>query len=487
MSDVYSGLQPEQLWRHFGALNCIPRPSGEEAAARAYVQQIADEAGAPYNVDTAGNIIVRVPARNTTVSTPTVAIQAHLDMVCEKSPDVVHDFSRDPIRARRVGDLLYASGTTLGADNGIGAAAALALITTPDLTHGPLELIFTVEEETGLYGAMALDPTLVHAEMLLNLDSEDPKEITIGCAGGAGSSLFLPLHREAAPDGWLEYSVVVSGLKGGHSGVQIHEPLANAIKLLAGVLRQAQNAGLPFRLASITGGSAHNAIPRDASAVLLVAPNALAQLREIVEITLTRLREAWSGSEPGLSIEFRETRVLAQAMEANTQAALINLLDTLPHGVIERSEVFEGKVQTSTNLAHVRTNETEIEIATSSRSFVAQRLDDLQRQIAEQAASFGARVEVREGYPGWEPDVDSHLLKIAHRQYEQLFDKPPRVEVIHAGLECGVIVSKKPGMQAISFGPLIQGAHSPQEHVAISTVEPTWKLLVAILSALCRG
>lgn len=484
MTDVYTGQEPEQLWRHFGALNLIPRPSGGEARARAYIVEVANEAGASHTIDNAGNTIVYVPAKGVTGNASTVAIQAHLDMVCEKAPDVMHDFAHDSIKPRLVGDLLFASGTTLGADNGIGAAAALAILTTPDLKHGPLELIFTVEEETGLHGAMALDPALLHAEMLINLDSEDPEELTIGCAGGAGTSLFLPLELEATPDNWQGYSIQVCGLQGGHSGVQIHEPLANAIKLLSEVLVVLHEAAVTFRLAAITGGSAHNAIPRDAGAVLGVAPDTLPGLRELVEATFHKLQKAWSNSEPGFSIQFHESELPAQVMQASTQTTLINLLNKLPHGVVEMSEVFQGKVQTSTNLAHIRTNETEIEIATSNRSFVSSRLDWLQRHIAQIAEQAGARIEVRDGYPSWEPDANSHLLKVAQTQYENVYGRAPRVEVIHAGLECGVIVSKKPGMQAISFGPLIRGAHSPEEHVAISTVEPTWQLLVALLAAL---
>jgi dipeptidase D len=482
--DVYSGLEPRSLWQHFAALNRTPRASAHEAQARAYVERIANEVGAAFETDAAGNIVVCVPARGSRNEAPTIAVQAHLDMVCEKRPDVEHDFLRDPIRPVRRGDLLYASGTTLGADNGIGVAAALALLTTPGLRHGPLELIFTVEEETGLHGAMALDSALLRATMLINLDSEDPEELTIGCAGGAGTSLFVPLMREAIPQGWHGYEILVSGLKGGHSGVQIHEPLANAIKLLTEVLLDAQQAGVAFRLASMSGGSAHNAIPRDAKAHIAVAPEAVQTLTGVLDAARQKLQTQWSAAEPGLSLEVRQIETLAFVMEADEQQSLIDLLESLPHGVQEMSEVFPGKVQTSTNLARVETGEAEIEIATSSRSFIAERLDEVQERIRVLGAQAGARVEVRDGYPGWEPDADSHLLRVARSAYETVFNKPPRVEVVHAGLECGVIVSKKPALEAISFGPLIRGAHSPDEHVVLSTVEPIWKLLTTVLADL---
>jgi dipeptidase D len=248
------------MWRHFAALNSIPRPSGHESAARAYVKQIAEAADATWQEDSAGNIVVRVRATSPgETSTPSVVIQSHLDMVCEKRPDITHNFETDPIVPRRDGDRIYATGTTLGADNGIGAAMALALLTTPDLQHGPIELLFTVEEETGLYGAMKLDPSLLQSRMMINLDSEDPEEITIGCAGGVGTVLRLPVQRENVPAAWTAHDVVVSGLKGGHSGVQIHEPWPRHQSAHASTQRFANDA-IDFRLVSISGGSAHNAI-----------------------------------------------------------------------------------------------------------------------------------------------------------------------------------------------------------------------------------
>ena len=490
--NVYQDLEPLELWRHFAALNKIPRPSGHEAAARDYVQKIADESGADSKIDAGGNIIVRVPARGANASTsehaPTIAVQSHLDMVCEKRPDSLHNFALDPILPRREGDLLFATGTTLGADNGLGAAAALALLTTPDLRHGPLELIFTVEEETGLQGAMALDASLLQSDVLINLDSEDPDELTIGCAGGAETFIKLPL--DSAPietpvsSQLIGCKLVVSGLKGGHSGVQIHEPLANAIKLLAGVLRAIAAADMDFSLALLTGGSAHNAIPRDAFAEFAIAPEEWQSLEEIMAETVRALRAQWIESEPDLSVALSSIECPRQIMPLSSQREFINLLGNLPHGVLKMSEVFPDKVQTSTNLAGVHFGEDSIEIANSSRSFVEEDLKQVQQNIRELGVAAGAQVEVSAGYPGWEPDPNSQLLKITRAAYETVYGKPARVEVIHAGLECGVIVSKKPEMEAISFGPLIRGPHSPEENLAISTVEPIWKLLVAVLADL---
>lgn len=484
MNEVYENLQPQEVWWHFAALNGIPRPSGQEAVARAYVQQIAAAAGVTWNEDERGNTVVRVPATSLDGQGAGVAIQAHLDMVCEKRPDVEHDFSTHPIRPRREGERIYASGTTLGADNGIGVALALAVLTSPGLRHGPLELIFTVEEETGLHGALALDPTLITARLLINLDSEDPAELTIGCAGGAGMVLTLPVTVEAAPLDWLGYEVVVSGLKGGHSGVQIHDNRANAIKLLTGALLYIQDATGDFRIGSVVGGSAHNAIPRDAVARLAVARDAVPVLQEIIGQVQEAMRAHWRDDEPNLKLELHAVPVPERVITQREGRILLDLLDELPHGVVAMSQAFAGKVETSANLAVVTTGAGEVEIATSSRSFMTEELSQLQDRIGALGLAAGARVEARDGYPGWQPQGDSRLLHITEAVYKQISGNTAQVQVVHAGLECGVIVAKLPGLEAISFGPLIRGAHTPEEHVYIESVATTWQLLTALLAAL---
>jgi dipeptidase D len=482
-NDVYAGLEPRELWRHFGALNRIPRASHNEAAARAYVQQAADAAGARWQTDAYGNTVVTVPASPGREGAAPVVIQAHLDMVCEKRPDVVHDFSRDPIRPQLQGDRISATGTTFGADNGIGAAAALAAMTDPSVEHGPLELLFTVEEEIGLNGAANLDPALVSARRLINLDSENPRELTIGCAGGGGAILRLRVEREALP-GWFAREVVVSGLKGGHSGVQIHERLANAIKLLTRALRDARAEDAAFRLVSVRGGNAHNAIPRDSIAALEVAPDCAAALERSVAATRAALRMEWGDDEPGLELEVREVESPGPALTESCDARLMALLDGLPHGVLGMSDVFPGKVETSSNLAQVTTAEDHVEIGTSTRSFVDAERDRVQAEIRALGEANGATVQIRDGYPGWEPNPTSELLATTKRVYEEQFGTPPEVQVIHAGLECGVIADRLPGLDAISFGPRIEGAHTPEECVYASTVASTWKLLCGLLKAL---
>jgi dipeptidase D len=486
-TNPYAGLEPSELWRHFAALNNTPRPSRHEERAREYVLHAAREAGVPAYVDAAGNAVLHVSATPGFEGAPVVAVQAHLDMVCEKRPGVTHDFHTDPIRPRREGDRVYATGTTLGADNGVGAAAGLAVLTDASVAHGPLDLLFTVREEIGLEGARELDASLLRSKLLINLDSEDPRELTVGCAGGAGAELSLPIERQETPDGWAGARVVVSGLKGGHSGVQIHERLANAIKLLTQALRAARSAGVDFLPASVSGGNARNAIPRDAEARLALPEDALPVLRTAVGQAETALKARWLADEPGVAITVEPSERPERVLDPDSAERLLALLHALPHGVLTWSEDFPGKVETSSNLAQVSTGETEVRLHNSSRSFVEAEMDRVQDEIGATGKRFGANVVLQEGYPGWEPNPDSQLLRVTQQVYRDTFGEAPEVQVIHAGLECGVIVSKVPGMEAISFGPRIRGAHTPEEYVDAPTVEATWRLLTGLLRALAAG
>lgn len=473
-------LHPAPLWEHFAALAAIPRPPGQEQRAMEYVKKLADERLLPWREDAFGNVVVYVDGS----PGPVVAVQAHLDMVCEKNPDVEHDFSIDPIRVDRDGDVVFAQGTTLGADNGIGAAACLALMTEPDVRHPPLELVFTVQEETGLHGAIAFDPDLMSADMLINLDSEDPDELIVGCAGGVTVDIAVPVNREAPPSGWEACALSVSGLKGGHSGIEIHRKRANALKLLAGTLREVLAVGHDLRICSISGGGAHNVIPRDAAAQLLVPAGGFARLEAAVEGTAQLLAAGWGEAEPTLQLSLIQKGEPEPALDETGAGSLLDLLDQLPHGIIRMSSKFPDKVETSANLASVSTAANEVYVLVSVRSPVDQQLQTVRESIERTARSMGARAEPRDGYPGWDPDPDAELLAVAKRKYEDVNGKAPSVQVIHAGLECGALVAKRPGMQAISFGPHITGAHSPKEQVRASTVEATWKLLVGILAEL---
>lgn len=480
MITALSELAPGALWEHFAALTAIPRPPGQEEQAMEYVKTLAAERSLPWRQDAFGNVVVYVDG----APGPVVAVQAHLDMVCEKNPDVEHDFYSDPIKVDRDGDVVFAQGTTLGADNGIGAAACLALMTEEGIPHPRLELVFTVQEETGLHGAIAFDPDLLSAQMLINLDSEDPDELTIGCAGGVTIDIGLPVNRQDPPHGWESCELSVSGLKGGHSGIEIHRKRANALKLLVGSLREAQAVGHDFRICSISGGGAHNVIPRDAAAQLLVPAAEFPVLEGAVEGTARMLAAGWGDAEPALQLVLTQKGEPRAALDDRSAGSLLDLLDQLPHGIIKMSTKFPDKVEASVNLAHVSTGRDEVHILTSVRSPVDKQLQAIRGSIEKLAKSVGAHPEAQDGYPGWDPDPEAELLAVAAREYEQVNGKPPSIQVIHAGLECGALVAKRPGMQAISFGPHITGAHSPKEQVLASTVEATWKLLVGILGKL---
>ena len=477
---VYADLQPSEVWRHFGALNQIPRPSGHEEAARAFIQHVAEEHRAMWKVDAFGNIVLRVTPRGARADAPVVVVQSHLDMVCQKRPGVDHDFDKDPIVPRRDDDRIYASGTTLGADNGLGVALALALLTTDELKHGPLELLFTTEEETGLYGATHLDPELVRGRLLVNLDSEDPDELTVGCAGGAGTTLRLKALREVHSLHSVARTITVSGLQGGHSGVQIHERLANALKVLSAALSTVVERVRCVRLVSIEGGNAGNAIPRDAEAVVIMDAGHVQEFEAAVRTAADRQLAAWKNDEPGLAITSGPAE-LNNPFSPLAEAEILRLLRDLPHGVWRYSDRYPGVVETSSNLAEVHTQGSEIGFNISSRSFLGTELQAAQDRVASIGRNVGAEVLVREGYPGWEPSVDSRLLRITQKAFVEANGKPPQIKVVHAGLECGILSTKLPGLEAVSFGPLIRGAHTPEEYVGISSVETTWKTLTALL------
>ncbi len=480
VADAYRGLEPVQLWRHFAALNAIPRPSGHESQARDYVLGIARDAGADSRVDRRGNTVIRVPA-STRSDGPAVAIQAHLDMVCEADSGVVHDCERDPILPRRDGDRIFASGTTLGADNGIGVAACLALIDARHVRHGDLELIFTVEEESGRWSALDLDASLLKADVLINLDSEEADALTIGSAGGSDVDIAFPLPRESPAGDLHSVELRVEGLRGGHSGMQIHEPRANAIKLIVEALERLRGAGLRLWLSSIDGGSAHTAIPHAARAGLSIAPGDLPRAQGLVEELRDQLSTARREAEPELTIELSESERRGPVIADRASAGLLGLLSELPHGVVAMSKRYEDVVETSANLAAIHTEDAEARVFTSVRSLLATSLAGIQARVRELAVASGAAAEIRDEYPSWEPRERSPLLDATVRAYEAVYGGKPRLNVIHGGLECGAIIAKRPSLDAISFGPLIREAHTPTEHVYASTVTTTWELLISVL------
>ena len=478
---IYAGLQPVEVWRHFAALNDIPRLSQHEAAAREYVQHMAEENAAAFQMDDYGNIMVRVAASSPAFEhAPAVAFQSHLDMVCQHLPDVAFDPLRDSIKVHRDGDRIYADGTTLGADNGIGASVMLALLTSSDVEHGPLELLFTVEEEIGLIGAMKLDPALVKARTMINLDSTSTTEITVGCAGGEAVDIRLHLNPQTPAD-YQYYQIEISGLQGGHSGVQIDEPRANAIKLLAKVLLQLRE-NIHWNLCDFKGGSAHNAIPRDASATIAISAQDAKRLEELIAAAAKKLKQDWEKDEPGLQLKVLLAENCKSTFDTDSSIAAIELLNELPHGVQKMSGRFEGKVETSCNLSNAAIDGNQLKIHVSSRSLIDAELDKLQERVLQIGLDAGAEAQRAEGYPGWEPRAQSKLAEVASRALRKANGEEPRVEVIHAGVECGVIASKIDDLDVISIGAEVYALHSPEECVVIPSVEIIWNAVKDILA-----
>jgi dipeptidase D len=480
-----SELEPQRLWRHFDALLAIPRPSKHEERARRYVLEVAERKSLRHRQDATGNVVVEKPASRGREGTPIIVLQGHLDMVTEKNSDVVHDFFRDPIVPRRDDGWVKATGTTLGADNGIGVAAILAVMEADDIVHGPLELVFTVDEETGLTGVLALDPEVIalQGRRLLNLDSEEEGAVTIGCAGGSTSTLTLPFETAPAPAGTVALDVKLSGLKGGHSGVEIHLQRGNAVKLLARALFAAAQQ-TPFHLASFQGGNKHNALPREAAAQVVVPTGGRDAFTAAVEQEIAAIREEIRTVDPDLKIEIAEASAPGQVWTAAATRRALDLLNALPHGVLAMSNDIPGLVETSVNLATVNTAEGSLSILMSIRSSVASAMRATRLRLRAFAELAGAEVTESEGYPGWKPNLDSPLLALFRKVHQRVAGSDPELKAVHAGLECGVLGEKFPGMDMISFGPTIQGAHSPDERVEIDSVGRFFTLLRETLAEL---
>ena len=486
MPTFVSELDPALLWQQFDRILAIPRASKNEEGMRAFVREVAGLRGLDVSADGTGNLVVRKGATAGRESAPAVALQSHLDMVTEKNSDVVFDFSKDAIQPRRDGDWLYATGTTLGADNGIGVAAMLAVALADDLAHGPLELLFTIDEETGLTGAAGLDPKLLQAKRLLNLDTEEEYALYVGCAGGAGTDLEIPLETMYGAGGLDAIEVRLVGFKGGHSGVDIHLQRGNAISLLGRILSQAW-AEFGFEVARIEGGNMHNAIPREAKALLRVVHAEKARLTMALGLAAQTIAQELAGVEEGIRVEVAPAdpaSVPAEVFSETTTRRVLALLAALPHGVLAMSHDIPGLVETSTNLAKVRTDGETLRIHQSNRSSVMSALRATQEKIAAFAALAGGEATLSEGYPGWKPDMASPLLATMKGVHERTFGRPAEIKAIHAGLECGLIGEKFPGMEMISFGPQIEFPHSPDERVLIPSVARFWKLLGATLAAL---
>ncbi|HUG42480.1 MAG TPA: aminoacyl-histidine dipeptidase [Longimicrobiales bacterium] len=483
MPTFVSTLEPTALWAHFDHILTIPRGSGNEDAMRAYVLEVAERTGLEHQVDDVGNVVVRKPGAPGHESAPVTVLQSHLDMVNEKNSDTEHDFTRDPLVPERDGEYLKARGTTLGSDNGIGVAAMLALMEADDVGHGPLELLFTIDEETGLTGAGKLDGSMLRGRRLLNLDTEEEGAIYVGCAGGGDSHLSLPVKRAAPPQGARPFRIALRGLKGGHSGVDIHLQRGNAIRLLARLLDTAAR-GTTFRLAAFDGGDKHNAIPREATAAVLVADADVEGFRQRLEAELERVQDAFAPAEPGLAMTAEEAQSPADALDEGSSRKALHLLHALPHGVAAMSYDIPDLVETSTNLARVRTEGDRLTILMSTRSSVAGELEALRARIRAIAHLAGAEVKEEAPYPGWKPNLESALLEVVTDVYHDELEEEPAIKAIHAGLETGIIGEKVPGMDMVSIGPQIEFPHSPDERVRIPSVGDFYALLVRTLERL---
>ncbi len=477
-------LEPKLLWKQFAALSAIPRGSKNEKAVAEYVVSEANRLGLETKRDNIGNVFVFKKAHLGMHRFHTCILQGHLDMVCEKNEDTVHDFLTDPIRLRVEGDILRATGTTLGADNGIGVAAALAFMESTDIPHGPLEFLFTIDEETGLTGAFNLGQGILKGRRLLNLDSEEDDSIYVGCAGGLDTQVTFPFQPVKSTS-WREpYRLKVSGLRGGHSGLNVADGLGNAIKILARALA-VMRKNFAVRVASIDGGSKRNAIPREAFAGVLIQKADF----EAISAQLNSLKDSIGAElgkvEPGLAISLEPLAEAPAFVLPNCVVDKVcDFIYAARPGVISMSPDIPNLVQTSSNLAIITTGETAISISLNHRSSVETAKYDVADSVTALARLSGADVEHGNGYPGWKPDLESRLLALASSTYRQLFGENPNIKAIHAGLECGIIGEKYAGMEMISFGPHIRGAHSPEENLSISSTQKFWKFLCGILSSM---
>lgn len=480
MSEEIKSLSPSLVWKYFYQISKIPHDSGKEEALARAVCQWATEAECAFERDKAGNILIRIPASKGKETAPSVAIQAHLDMVCEKNTATQFNFETDSLQLRIVDGWVMATDTTLGADNGIGLAMGLALMDDKECQHGPLELLCTLDEETGLNGALELAPNWMKSDFMINTDTEDEGLFIIGCAGGADTDLYLPLKRE--PFEGNTFELAVKNLKGGHSGMEINQNLGNAIHLLCSAIELIQ-AEAPVRIIEIKGGDKHNAIPREASATLVVdaALPALALSVKGIEVIM---RKRLSAQEQSATLTIDPTTNNVSPFSKESTNKTVQLLLSIPHGVETMSLEIENLVETSTNLASVRTKDDELVVLTSSRSSNPELLNGVLQQINAVGQLAGAKVHTHTGYPPWEPDFNSKLINPAKTLYKKMFKSEPAFNVIHAGLEGGIIKSKYPSLDVISFGPNIESPHSPSERVQIQSVENIYRFLCAFLDRL---
>lgn len=477
-------LKPEIVWKFFHQVTQVPRPSKKEGKMIQFLETFAKEYKIAIKKDAAGNILMSKPATPGKENLPVVVLQSHMDMVCEKNNGTAHDFDNDPIETIVDGDWLRANGTTLGADNGIGVAAELAILASDDIEHGPIECLFTVDEETGLTGAKALEKGFMTGEILLNLDSEDEGEIFMGCAGGKDTQAVFYYEPLATSPNMQYFRIDVKGLNGGHSGGEIHKGLGNANKILVRFLFLMQQQ-FDFALCSIDGGNLRNAIAREAHAVVGLHPEDKEKVRVMLNHFAADVENELKHVDPNVQLVMESADQPATRIDTETTQKLIYSLHACPHGVIGMSHDIEGLVETSTNLASVKMKEgNTIVVGTSQRSSIESCKIAVANQVAATFLLAGAKVTHGDGYPGWAPNPDSKILKVAQESYKRLFNKDAKIMAIHAGLECGLFLEKYPNLDMISFGPTLRDVHSPNERIEIKTVGLWWAHLLELLKSI---
>ena len=482
-----SEFDPRALWSHFDRILTIPRASGNEEGMRRYVLEVAKRAGCAAQSDPTGNIVVRKPASPGAEQATTVILQSHLDMVPERRPDVAHDFARDPIVPRQEGEYLYATGTTLGADNGIGVATMLAILEDPAAVHPPLEMLFTLDEERGLHGAAGLDGSMLRGKVLLNLDSEEEGILYVGCAGGGDSVLTLPLRQVPLQDARGALQVEISGLRGGHSGMDIVLQRGNALQILARLLLAGEAAIGGLAIAAIEGGGARNAIPRDAAATVVLPPGKHELFATALQAEFAAVQHELRRSDPDVRMRLVAGAEVTTAWGGDAAHRVLRLLLALPHGVLAMSLDLPGLVETSSNVAVARAEEGKFVIVTNQRSSIASSLEAARARVRAIAALADAAIAQPPAYPAWQPDLESPLLATVRAVYLEREGRDADVRAVHAGLECGIIGEKVPGLDMISFGPQIECPHSPDERTHVPSVGRFYDLLLATLRTLATG
>ncbi|KUQ21284.1 aminoacyl-histidine dipeptidase [Enterobacter hormaechei subsp. steigerwaltii] len=482
MSEL-SQLSPQPLWDIFAKICSIPHPSYHEEQLAEHIMGWAKEKGLHAERDQVGNILIRKPATAGMENRKPVVLQAHLDMVPQKNNDTVHDFTKDPIQPYIDGEWVKARGTTLGADNGIGMASALAVLADDSVEHGPLEVLLTMTEEAGMDGAFGLQANWLQADILINTDSEEEGEIYMGCAGGIDFISTLPLSREAIPAGFETFKLTLKGLKGGHSGGDIHLGLGNANKLLARFLA-GHAAELDLRLVDFNGGTLRNAIPREAFATVAVSASKADELKKLSSVYLEILKNELSAKEKNLTVVLESVTTDKAALTAQSRDTFVQLLNATPNGVIRNSDVTKGVVETSLNVGVVTMGDDSAEIICLIRSLIDSGKEYVVSMLESLGTLAGAKTSAKGSYPGWQPDASSPVMALVRETYQRLFNSTPNIQVIHAGLECGLFKKPYPDMDMVSIGPTITGPHSPDEQVHIESVGHYWTLLTELLKAI---